>query len=120
MNAAALMDWEDNGNGTEEIAVTEAMVPAALMHMKQCGYCGASLPKIFWGFAAKVRWLQSSKVLQCSMSNGTLALAPAALLEEQTVQAAARVSIRLGMVRRRKRKRKTVKDEKSLGKKKKK
>ena len=53
MNAAALMDWEDNGNGTEEIAVTEAMVPAALMHMKQCGYCGASLPKICWGFAAK-------------------------------------------------------------------
>ena len=51
------------------------------------------------------------------MSNGTLALAPAALLEEQTVQAAARVSIRLGMVRRRKRKKKkTVKDEKKSGK----
>ena len=44
-------------------------------------------------------------------------MAPAALLEEQTVQAAARVSIRLGMVRRRKRKKKkTVKDEKKSGK----
>ena len=51
--AAALMDQEDNGNGTEEIAVTEAMVPAALMDMKQCGYCGASLPKIFLGIRRK-------------------------------------------------------------------
>ena len=47
------MDQEDNGNGVEAIAVARQengkCYMAVGMDMKQCGYCGASLPNICLG-----------------------------------------------------------------------
>ena len=51
------MDQEDNGNGTEAIAVVRQengkCYMAVDIDMKQCGYCGASLPKICLGHRRK-------------------------------------------------------------------
>ena len=73
--ASAARTFIDNFVTMEQTEpVTEAVEAIATdIDMKQCGNRGASMLKICWASPQKVRCMQRRMVLQCSMSNGTLA-----------------------------------------------